>query len=59
MDLMLPSFVDLGIGYDIARRHGAPIEVLALVQQIYHRAMYKYGNDAGSSHPAKLLQVFV
>ena len=47
---------DLGIGYDISKRVGAPIEVMGLVEQIYNRARRRYGDGAGSSHPARLLQ---
>jgi 3-hydroxyisobutyrate dehydrogenase len=47
---------DLGIGYDISKRVGAPIEVMGLAEQIYNRARCKYGDDKGSSFPAKLLQ---
>ena len=42
--------------YDISKRVGAPIEVMGLVEQIYNRARRRYGDDAGSSHPARLLQ---
>ena len=34
----------------------ASIEVMGLVEQIYNRAKLKYGAEAGSSFPAKLLQ---
>ena len=46
----------IGIGHDISKRVGAPIEMLGLAEQIYNRARHRYGDDAGSSHPAKLLQ---
>ena len=29
---------------------------MGLVEQIYNRARRRYGDSAGSSHPAKLLQ---
>ena len=47
---------DLGLGRDIAREAGVPIKVHSLVEEIYNEAKLFYGNDKGSSHPAKLLQ---
>lgn len=32
-------------------------QVMGLVEQIYNRAKRKYGDEAGSTFPAKLLQV--
>lgn len=46
---------DLGIGYELMKKYDAPCEVLSLCEQIYNRARVKYGGEAGSSHPAKLL----
>ncbi|XP_013401163.1 uncharacterized protein LOC106167038 [Lingula anatina] len=47
---------DLDLGRKLAFDAKVPIEVLGLVEQIYRRAMHKYGEDAGSSHPPKLLE---
>jgi hypothetical protein len=50
---------DLGIGSDIGQRAGLGpehLEVFTLVEEIYNRARVKYGEDGGSSLPAKLLQ---
>ena len=47
---------DLDLGHQLAKEKDVPLEVMGLVEQIYRRAMFKYGADAGSSHPAKLLQ---
>lgn len=45
---------DLNLGRQLAIEGEMPLEVMSLVEQIYRRAMHKYGKDAGSSHPAKL-----
>ena len=47
---------DLALGRNIAQESGVPIKVHSLVEEIYNEARLKYGNDKGSSHPAKLLQ---
>ena len=47
---------DLALGRNIAQGSGVPIKVHSLVEEIYNEARLKYGNDEGSSHPAKLLQ---
>ena len=47
---------DLDLGHQLAKEKDVPLEVMGLVEQIYRRAMFKYGANAGSSHPAKLLQ---
>ena len=47
---------DLNLGHQLAKQKDVPLEVMGLVEQIYRRAMFKYGPDAGSSHPPKLLE---
>ena len=47
---------DLALGRNIAQESGVPIKVHSLVEEIYNEARVKYGDDKGSSHPAKLLQ---
>ena len=57
-----PSFsIDLHckdnqLGFELARKHKVPFELLGLVQQIYNRGLYKYGSDAPCYIPAKLLE---
>jgi len=47
---------DLALGRNIAQESGVPIKVHSLVEEIYNEAKYKYGDEKGSSFPAKLLQ---
>ena len=47
---------DMRLGGEICEHHGVPIELHALVHQIYNRAKYKYGANAPSTIPAKLIQ---
>lgn len=47
---------DLNLGYEIARQHGAPLELFGLVEQHYRKAMIRYGGHVGSTSPAKLNQ---
>ena len=47
---------DMKLGNQISDYYGIPIQLHALVQQIYNRAKYKYGASAPSSIPAKLIQ---
>lgn len=46
---------DLNLGYNLARTHSVPMPLHGLVEQIYNQARFKYGDEAGSSHPAKLM----
>lgn len=47
---------DLNLGYDLARKFKVPTELHSHVEQIYNRARFRYGNDAGSSYPPKMLE---
>eukprot|EP00794_Sanderia_malayensis_P020411 gene20411-22424_t len=47
---------DLALGRAIASNSGVPIRLHDLVEEIYNEARVRYGDDAGSSHPPKLLQ---
>jgi len=57
-----PSFTldlhckDNQLVHDFARRLGVPIELLGHVQQMYNRALSKYGPDAPCYIPAKLVE---
>ena len=57
-----PSFTldlhckDNQLVHDSARRLGVPIELLGHVQQMYNRALSKYGPDAPCYIPAKLVE---
>lgn len=47
---------DLDIGYKMGRALKSPLVLHGLAQQIYERARAKYGDDAPSSMPAKLME---
>ncbi|EDO49364.1 predicted protein [Nematostella vectensis] len=47
---------DLALGREIATSNDSPLELLGLTEDIYRRAMEKYGKDVGSSFPAKMLE---
>ena len=47
---------DLNLGYDLARKFKVPTELHSHVEQIYNCARFRYGNDAGSSYPPKMLE---
>lgn len=47
---------DMELGHFIAKQYEIPIEIFSLVQQIYNRAKYKYGDESGSSIIPKLLE---
>ena len=47
---------DLGLAVDLARQTGVPVEVSALVEQIYGRARAQYGDGGGEMLPIKLLE---
>lgn len=57
-----PSFTldlcckDLGLIHDLGRELDVPLEVGALVEQIFHRARVTYGGDRGEMHVVKLLE---
>ena len=47
---------DLGLAVDLARHTGVPVEVGAMVEQIYRRARAQYGDEGGQMLPMKLLE---
>jgi alcohol dehydrogenase class IV/3-hydroxyisobutyrate dehydrogenase-like beta-hydroxyacid dehydrogenase len=47
---------DLGLAVDIARDTGVPVEVGALVEQIFRRARASFGDLAGEMIPVKLYE---
>jgi 3-hydroxyisobutyrate dehydrogenase len=47
---------DLGLAVDLARETGVPVEVSAVVEQIYRRARAQYGDGGGEMLPIKLLE---
>lgn len=47
---------DLGLAVDLARQTGVPVEVSAVVEQIYRRARAQYGDQGGQMLPMKLLE---
>lgn len=47
---------DLNLGYQLGRKFNVPIQILGHAEQIYNRALYKLGDEVGSTSPAKLLQ---
>jgi 3-hydroxyisobutyrate dehydrogenase len=47
---------DLGLAIDLARDRGVPVEVSAVVEQIYRRARAQYGDAGGEMLPIRLLE---
>ena len=47
---------DLGLTMKHARKHGVPLELGALIEQIFVRAKKKYGESANSTQAVKLLE---
>jgi len=47
---------ELGLAIDLARETGVPVEVSAVVEQVYRRARAQYGDDGGEMLPIKLLE---
>jgi len=47
---------DLGLAVDLARETGVPVEVSAVVEQIFRRARAQYGDGGGEMLPIKLLE---
>jgi 3-hydroxyisobutyrate dehydrogenase len=47
---------DLGLAVDLARDVGVPVEVSAVVEQIYRRARAQYGDAGGEMLPIRLLE---
>jgi 3-hydroxyisobutyrate dehydrogenase len=47
---------DLGLAVDLARDTGVPVEVSAVVEQVYRRARAQYGDAGGEMLPIRLLE---
>lgn len=47
---------DLGLSIDLSRSVGVPVEVSAMVEQIYRRALAEYGDSAGEMTPFQLYE---
>ena len=47
---------DLGLAVGLAGQVGVPVEVSAVVEQIYRRARAQYGDDGGEMLPVKLYE---
>ena len=47
---------DLGLAVDLARHVNMPVEVSALVEQVYRRARAQFGDQAGEMVPVKLYE---
>jgi 3-hydroxyisobutyrate dehydrogenase len=47
---------DLGLAVDLARTGGVAAEIGALVEQIYRRALERYGGSGGEMLPVKLIE---
>jgi len=47
---------DLDIGYKMGRTLKSPLVLHSVAQQVYERARARYGDDAPSSMPAKLME---
>lgn len=47
---------DLGLSIDLSRSVGVPVELSALVEQVYRRALARYGDSAGEMTPFQLYE---
>ncbi|XP_074653923.1 2-hydroxy-3-oxopropionate reductase-like [Tubulanus polymorphus] len=47
---------DFALGRELCAESRVPMEVMGLVDQIYRKAQNKYGDDVGSTWPAKLIE---
>jgi 3-hydroxyisobutyrate dehydrogenase len=47
---------DLGLAVDLAGQVGVPVELSAVVEQIYRRARAQYGDNGGEMLPVKLYE---
>lgn len=47
---------DLGLAVDVGRDVGVPVELSAVVEQVYRRAKAQYGDSAGEMIPVKLYE---
>jgi 3-hydroxyisobutyrate dehydrogenase len=53
---MALALKDLGLTMQLARKHSVPLEIGALVEQIFVRAKVQYGENANSTQAVKLLE---
>jgi 3-hydroxyisobutyrate dehydrogenase len=53
---MALAIKDLGLTMQLARKHSVPLEIGALIEQIFVRATVQYGEDANSTQAVKLLE---
>lgn len=53
---MVLACKDLGLAVDLGREVGVPVELSALVEQIYRRAKAQYGDLAGEMTPVRLYE---
>ncbi len=53
---MVLACKDLGLAVDLSRDIGVPVELSALVEQIYRRALARFGDLAGEMVPVKLYE---
>lgn len=47
---------DLGLAIDLARSQGVPVELSAVVEQVFRRARAAYGETAGEMSPVRLYE---
>ena len=47
---------DLGLAIDLARGQGVPVELSAVVEQVFRRARATYGDGAGEMSPVRLYE---
>jgi len=47
---------DLGLAIDLARAQGVPVELSAVVEQVFRRARATYGETAGEMSPVRLYE---
>ena len=47
---------DLGLAVDVARSAAVPVELSALVEQVFRRARASYGDLAGEMVPVRLYE---
>ncbi len=47
---------DLGLAVDLARAQGVPVELSALVEQVFRRARAAFGDGAGEMSPVRLYE---
>jgi len=47
---------DLGLTMDLARKHGVPLELGAVVEQLFIKAKRQYGDNANSTQAVQLLE---